>query len=128
VVVQVDAVINPDAVQAYALALENTRAVIRAGGQENVSYQQILAAVEDHQMWTLEVTIGGILSGTRIVPFARKELRPVPVNSPRPLDRDVLGVCGGDQHDGAVAGRNAVTRFIALRDAAAQEPPLRGKV
>jgi hypothetical protein len=102
--------------------------MIRAGGEENVSYQQILAAVEDQQMWALVIPFGGILSGASIVPSTRKELRAVPVNSPRPLNSDVLCVCGGDHHDVAVAGRNAVSRLVMLRAAAAQEPPLRGQM
>src|SRR5215813_2805073 len=102
--------------------------MIRAGGKENVSHQQILAAVEDQQMWALVITFGGILSWASIVSSTSKELRAVPVNSPRPLDRDVLCVCGGDQHDVAVAGRNAGAGLVMLSAAAAQEPPLRGQM
>src|SRR5262249_34975163 len=123
-----NAVINPDSFQAHALALENARAVIRAGGEENVSDQEILASVEDRQMRALEVSFGGILSRARVVPFTRKELRPVPVNRARPVDLNVLGVCGVDQHDVAVAGRNTITSLIALSGAAAQETPLRSQM
>src|SRR5262249_19192698 len=72
VVVEVPAVINPHPVQSHAPALENARAVVRAGGKENVSHQQILAAVEDQQMWALVIPFGGILSGAGISPLPVK--------------------------------------------------------
>src|SRR5262245_44243593 len=128
VVVQVDTVVNADTVQVYALALQDARAMIGAGGQEDVPDAQIMAAIEDHQMRALKVAFSGILSGAGIVSFARKEFCPIAVNGSQSFNGDVLGVRGGEQHDVAIAGRNAIACLVMFRAAAAQQSALRSQM
>src|SRR4030095_8002766 len=72
-----------------------------------------------------EVSLRGIAAGSGVVTLAGVEFRAVSIDRAGAFDRDVFCICGGKQHDVAVAARNAIARRVVLDVGAAKESSLR---
>ena len=128
VVVQVDAVINADSFEINAIALKDAGAMVRTGRKKDLPNHKIPATMKNQEMWTLKITLGGILPGPGHVSFAGEKLRPVSIDGPRTFDRDVVGVRSSNHHDVAVARRDAVTWLVVLDVGTAKEPAVGSKM
>jgi hypothetical protein len=128
IIVLVHPIVDPNPFEANAAALKNAGTVICACCQKYVPHQEIPASEEDQQVWTLKVTLCGVLSRTRIVTSAGEELRTVSIDGAWAFDGNVLCIRSGDHHDVAVAGRNVITRFVVFDVRAPEESPLCSKV
>src|SRR5262249_26033704 len=109
VVVEVDAIVDAHAVEAHVAAFENAHAVVGAAGAEDVADGQIPTAVEDRQMRAVDVPFGAIPARAGVVALAGVKEVALAIDGALPLDRDVLGIGGIEEHDIAVSWRHALS-------------------
>src|SRR5262249_17936022 len=98
VVVEVDAVMDANAVQLYVTAFEQANAVVSGTGQKNIAHDHIAATIEDGQVRTVAVSFGGVAAGTGVVALARIEKLTLSVDRARAFDRQVFGIHGVQHH------------------------------
>ena len=128
VIVLVDPIVNAHGLELHVPAFKDPHAMISAGGEERVANAQIFAAIEDNQMWAVDVSFFAFLARTGVVAAPGIELCALAIDSPGPLDSDVLGTRGVEQDNIAVAGGNAFARGIMFDISGAQKPALGGKI
>src|SRR5947209_2455997 len=103
VVVNIDAIMDVDAVDPDALALDHADAVKRAAEQAEVADDEVFAAVEQEVVGALGAANAARRRGT-IFPVI-VELLALAIDRARPLHRDVPGLDGEEERPVAVTER-----------------------
>ena len=80
--------------------------------------------IEDEEMRSLVIALGGVLTRPRHVATAREEFCAVTIDCTRALDTNILSIRSGDHHDISIAGWNIVSGFVVFDLCAAEEPAL----